>query len=142
MDALCHYLSHEKRLTVNMNNINQSENINIHFNKVSQTNFVDDHTPLAPTPSAAGAAQFLDQLLPKTAGVSSPEQVLIEEIKKRHLATMNTDLSFDSLSAGGLSPEDVLTLQKNVLNANVNVDVVSKLASLLSTSATKLVSMQ
>ncbi|TWP77687.1 EscI/YscI/HrpB family type III secretion system inner rod protein, partial [Escherichia coli] len=22
MDALCHYLSHEKRLTVNMNNIN------------------------------------------------------------------------------------------------------------------------
>ncbi|EED0442462.1 EscI/YscI/HrpB family type III secretion system inner rod protein, partial [Escherichia coli] len=25
-----------------MNNINQSENINIHFNKVSQTNFVDD----------------------------------------------------------------------------------------------------
>ncbi|EFI6133257.1 TPA: EscI/YscI/HrpB family type III secretion system inner rod protein, partial [Escherichia coli] len=39
MDALCHYLSHEKRLTVNMNNINQSENINIHFNKVSQTNF-------------------------------------------------------------------------------------------------------
>ncbi|EER1608335.1 EscI/YscI/HrpB family type III secretion system inner rod protein, partial [Escherichia coli] len=24
-----------------MNNINQSENINIHFNKVSQTNFVD-----------------------------------------------------------------------------------------------------
>ncbi|EER7010661.1 EscI/YscI/HrpB family type III secretion system inner rod protein, partial [Escherichia coli] len=27
-----------------MNNINQSENINIHFNKVSQTNFVDDHT--------------------------------------------------------------------------------------------------
>ncbi len=59
MDALCHYLSHEKRLTVNMNNINQSENINIHFNKVSQTNFVDDHTPLAPTPSAAGAAQFL-----------------------------------------------------------------------------------
>ncbi|EEU3956327.1 EscI/YscI/HrpB family type III secretion system inner rod protein, partial [Escherichia coli] len=41
-----------------MNNINQSENINIHFNKVSQTNFVDDHTPLAPTPSAAGAAQF------------------------------------------------------------------------------------
>ncbi|EEC9214600.1 TPA: EscI/YscI/HrpB family type III secretion system inner rod protein, partial [Escherichia coli] len=26
MDALCHYLSHEKRLTVNMNNINQSEN--------------------------------------------------------------------------------------------------------------------
>ncbi|EEU1177051.1 EscI/YscI/HrpB family type III secretion system inner rod protein, partial [Escherichia coli] len=111
-----------------MNNINQSENINIHFNKVSQTNFVDDHTPLAPTPSAAGAAQFLDQLLPKTAGVSSPEQVLIEEIKKRHLATMNTDLSFDALSAGGLSPEDVLTLQKNVLNANVNVDVVSKLA--------------
>ncbi len=91
MDALYHYLSHEKRLTVNMNNINQSENINIHFNKVSQTNFVDDHTPLAPTPSAAGAAQFLDQLLPKTAGVSSPEQVLIEEIKKRHLATMNTD---------------------------------------------------
>lgn len=142
MDALCHYLSHEKRLTVNMNNINQSENINIHFNKVSQTNFVDDHTPLAPTPSAAGAAQFLDQLLPKTAGVSSPEQVLIEEIKKRHLATMNTDLSFDVLSAGGLSPEDVLTLQKNVLNANVNVDVVSKLASLLSTSVTKLVSMQ
>ncbi len=128
------------RLTVNMNNINQSENI--HFNKVSQTNFVDDHTPLAPTPSAAGAAQFLDQLLPKTAGVSSPEQVLIEEIKKRHLATMNTDLSFDALSAGGLSPEDVLTLQKNVLNANVNVDVVSKLASLLSTSVTKLVSMQ
>ncbi|EEZ4708416.1 EscI/YscI/HrpB family type III secretion system inner rod protein [Escherichia coli] len=125
-----------------MNNINQSENINIHFNKVSQTNFVDDHTPLAPTPSAAGAAQFLDQLLPKTAGVSSPEQVLIEEIKKRHLATMNTDLSFDVLSAGGLSPEDVLTLQKNVLNANVNVDVVSKLASLLSTSVTKLVSMQ
>lgn len=142
MDALCHYLSHEKRLTVNMNNINQSENINIHFNKVSQTNFVDDHTPLAPTPSASGAAQFLDQLLPKTAGVSSPEQVLIEEIKKRHLATMNTDLSFDALSAGGLSPEDVLTLQKNVLNANVNVDVVSKLASLLSTSVTKLVSMQ
>ena len=142
MDALCHYLSHEKRLTVNMNNINQSENINIHFNKVSQTNFVDDHTPLAPTPSAAGAAQFLDQLLPKTAGVSSPEQVLIEEIKKRHLATMNNDLSFDALSAGGLSPEDVLTLQKNVLNANVNVDVVSKLASLLSTSVTKLVSMQ
>lgn len=142
MDALCHYLSHEKRLTVNMNNINQSENINIHFNKVSQTNFVDDHTPLAPTPSAAGAAQFLDQLLPKTAGVSSPEQVLIEEIKKRHLATMNTDLSFDALSAGGLSAEDVLTLQKNVLNANVNVDVVSKLASLLSTSVTKLVSMQ
>lgn len=142
MDALCHYLSHEKRLTVNMNNINQSENINIHFNKVSQTNFVDDHTPLAPTPSAAGAAQFLDQLLPKTAGVSSPEQVLIEEIKKRHLATMNTDLSFDALSAGGLLPEDVLTLQKNVLNANVNVDVVSKLASLLSTSVTKLVSMQ
>lgn len=142
MDALCHYLSHEKRLTVNMNNINQSENINIHFNKVSQTNFVDDHTPLAPTPSAAGAAQFLDQLLPKTAGVSSPEQVLIEEIKKRHLATMNTDLNFDALSAGGLSPEDVLTLQKNVLNANVNVDVVSKLASLLSTSVTKLVSMQ
>ncbi|CTT49581.1 T3SS component [Escherichia coli] len=142
MDALCHYLSHEKRLTVNMNNINQSENINIHFNKVSQTNFVDDHTPLAPTPSAAGAAQFLDQLLPKTAGVSSPEQVLIEEIKKRHLATMNTDLSFDALFAGGLSPEDVLTLQKNVLNANVNVDVVSKLASLLSTSVTKLVSMQ
>lgn len=142
MDALCHYLSHEKRLTVNMNNINQSENINIHFNKVSQTNFVDDHTPLAPTPSAAGAAQFLDQLLPKTAGVSSPEQVLIEEIKKRHLATMNTDLSFDALSAGRLSPEDVLTLQKNVLNANVNVDVVSKLASLLSTSVTKLVSMQ
>ena len=138
MDALCHYLSHAKRLTVNMNNINQSENINIHFNKVSQTNFVDDHTPLAPTPSAAGAAQFLDQLLPKTAGVSSPEQ----EIKKRHLATMNTDLSFDALSAGGLSPEDVLTLQKNVLNANVNVDVVSKLASLLSTSVTKLVSMQ
>ncbi|EKY3320807.1 type III secretion system inner rod subunit SctI [Escherichia coli] len=125
-----------------MNNINQSENINIHFNKVSQTNFVDDHTPLAPTPSAAGAAQFLDQLLPKTAGVSSPEQVLIEEIKKRHLATMNTDLSFDALSAGGLSAEDVLTLQKNVLNANVNVDVVSKLASLLSTSVTKLVSMQ
>ncbi|EFL8396686.1 EscI/YscI/HrpB family type III secretion system inner rod protein [Escherichia coli] len=125
-----------------MNNINQSENINIHFNKVSQTNFVDDHTPLAPTPSAAGAAQFLDQLLPKTAGVSSPEQVLIEEIKKRHLATMNTDLNFDALSAGGLSPEDVLTLQKNVLNANVNVDVVSKLASLLSTSVTKLVSMQ
>ncbi|WXP46683.1 type III secretion system inner rod subunit SctI [Escherichia coli] len=125
-----------------MNNINQSENINIHFNKVSQTNFVDDHTPLAPTPSAAGAAQFLDQLLPKTAGVSSPEQVLIEEIKKRHLATMNTDSSFDALSAGGLSPEDVLTLQKNVLNANVNVDVVSKLASLLSTSVTKLVSMQ
>ncbi|HBN0482586.1 type III secretion system inner rod subunit SctI [Escherichia coli] len=125
-----------------MNNINQSENINIHFNKVSQTNFVDDHTPLAPTPSAAGAAQFLDQLLPKTAGVSSPEQVLIEEIKKRHLATMNTDLSFDALFAGGLSPEDVLTLQKNVLNANVNVDVVSKLASLLSTSVTKLVSMQ
>ncbi|TJB09620.1 EscI/YscI/HrpB family type III secretion system inner rod protein [Escherichia coli] len=125
-----------------MNNINQSENINIHFNKVSQTNFVDDHTPLAPTPSAAGAAQFLDQLLPKTAGVSSPEQVLIEEIKKRHLATMNTDLSFDALSAGRLSPEDVLTLQKNVLNANVNVDVVSKLASLLSTSVTKLVSMQ
>lgn len=71
-----------KRLTVNMNNINQSENINIHFNKVSQTNFVDDHAPLAPTPSAAGAAQFLDQLLPKTAGVSSPEQVLIEEIKR------------------------------------------------------------
>lgn len=123
-----------------MSNINQSENI--HFNKVSQTNFVDEHTPLAPTPSAAGAAQFLDQLLPKTAGVSSPEQVLIEEIKKRHLATMNTDLSFDTLSAGGLSPEDVLTLQKNVLNANVNVDVVSKLASLLSTSVTKLVSMQ
>ncbi|EET7652201.1 type III secretion system LEE inner rod protein EscI, partial [Escherichia coli] len=48
----------------------------------------------------------------------------------------------DALSAGGLSPEDVLTLQKNVLNANVNVDVVSKLASLLSTSVTKLVSMQ
>ncbi len=47
MDALCHYLSHEKRLTVNMNNINQSENINIHFNKVSQTNFVDDHTPVS-----------------------------------------------------------------------------------------------
>ena len=123
-----------------MSNINQSENI--HFNKVSQTNFVDEHTPLAPTPSAAGAAQFLDQLLPKTAGVSYPEQVIIEEIKKRHLATMNTDLSFDALSAGGLSPEDVLTLQKNVLNANVNVDVVSKLASLLSTSVTKLVSMQ
>ncbi|HFO6240973.1 TPA: type III secretion system inner rod subunit SctI [Escherichia coli] len=121
-----------------MNNINQSENINIQLNKASQTNVVDEHIPL----SAAGAAQFLDQLLPKTAGVSSPEQVLIEEIKKRHLATMNTDLSFDALSAGGLSPEDVLTLQKNVLNANVNVDVVSKLASLLSTSVTKLVSMQ
>ncbi|WXM96344.1 type III secretion system inner rod subunit SctI [Escherichia coli] len=125
-----------------MNNINQSENINIQLNKASQTNFVDEHTPLAPAPSAAGAAQFLDQLLPKTAGVSSPEQVLIEEIKKRHLATMNSDFSFDALSAGGLSPEDVLTLQKNVLNANVNVDVVSKLASLLSTSVTKLVSMQ
>lgn len=138
MDALCHCLSHEKRLTVNMNNINQSENINIQLNKASQTNVVDEHIP----PSAAGAAQFLDQLLPKTAEVSSPEQVLIEEIKKRHLATMNTDLSFDALSAGGLSPEDVLTLQKNVLNANVNVDVVSKLASLLSTSVTKLVSMQ
>ncbi|HFO9997901.1 TPA: EscI/YscI/HrpB family type III secretion system inner rod protein, partial [Escherichia coli] len=26
MDALCYCLSHEKRLTVNMNNINQSEN--------------------------------------------------------------------------------------------------------------------
>ncbi|EHI8853984.1 type III secretion system LEE inner rod protein EscI, partial [Escherichia coli] len=112
------------------------------LNKAPQTNFVDEHTSLASAPSAAGAAQFLDQLLPKTAGVSSPEQVLIEEIKKRHLATMNSDLSFDALSAGGLSPEDVLTLQKNVLNANVNVDVVSKLASLLSTSVTKLVSMQ
>ncbi|EFC7083114.1 type III secretion system inner rod subunit SctI [Escherichia coli] len=125
-----------------MNNINQSENINIQLNKATQTNFVDEHTSLASAPSAAGAAQFLDQLLPKTAGVSSPEQVLIEEIKKRHLATMNSDLSFDALSAGWLSPEDVLTLQKNVLNANVNVDVVSKLASLLSTSVTKLVSMQ
>ncbi|ELM0416315.1 type III secretion system inner rod subunit SctI [Escherichia coli] len=125
-----------------MNNINQSENINIQLNKAFQTNVVDEHIPLASPPSAAGAAQFLDQLLPKTAGVSSPEQVLIEEIKKRHLATMYTDLSFDALSAGGLSPEDVLTLQKNVLNANVNVDVVSKLASLLSTSVTKLVSMQ
>ncbi|EEW3809757.1 EscI/YscI/HrpB family type III secretion system inner rod protein [Escherichia coli] len=125
-----------------MNNINQSENINIQLNKAPQTNFVDEHTSLASAPSAAGAAQFLDQLLPKTAGVSSPEQVLIEEIKKRHLATMNSDLSFDALSAGGFSPEDVLTLQKNVLNANVNVDVVSKLASLLSTSVTKLVSMQ
>ena len=142
MDVLCPCLFHKKRLTVNMNNINQSENINIQLNKASQTNFVDEHTPLAPAPSAAGAAQFLDQLLPKTAGVSSPEQVLIEEIKKRHLATMNSDLRFDALSAGGLSPEDVLTLQKNVLNANVNVDVVSKLASLLSTSVTKLVSMQ
>ena len=140
MDVLCPCLFHKKRLTVNMNNINQSENINIQLNKASQTNFVDEHTPLAPAPSAAGAAQFLDQLLPKTAGVSSPEQVLIEEIKQRHLATMNSDLS--ALSAGGLSPEDVLTLQKNVLNANVNVDVVSKLASLLSTSVTKLVSMQ
>ncbi|WXP47515.1 type III secretion system inner rod subunit SctI [Escherichia coli] len=125
-----------------MNNINQSENINIQLNKAPQTNFVDEHTSLASAPSAAGAAQFLNQLLPKTAGVSSPEQVLIEEIKKRHLATMNSDSSFDALSAGGLSPEDVLTLQKNVLNANVNVDVVSKLASLLSTSVTKLVSMQ
>ncbi|EHK3629059.1 EscI/YscI/HrpB family type III secretion system inner rod protein, partial [Escherichia coli] len=32
MDALCHCLSHEKRLTVNMNNINQSKNINIQLN--------------------------------------------------------------------------------------------------------------
>ena len=87
MDALCYCLSHEKRLTVNMNNINQSENINIQLNKASQTNVVDEHIPLASSPSAAGAAQFLDQLLPKTAGVSSPEQVLIEEIKKRHLRT-------------------------------------------------------
>lgn len=101
MDVLCPCLFHKKRLTVNMNNINQSENVNIQLNKASQTNFVDEHTPLAPAPSAAGAAQFLDQLLPKTAGVSSPEQVLIEEIKKRHLATMNSDLSFDALSAGG-----------------------------------------
>ncbi len=59
MDALCYCLSHEKRLTVNMNNINQSENINIQFNKASQTNVVDEHIPLASTPSAAGAAQFL-----------------------------------------------------------------------------------
>ncbi|EEW4296168.1 EscI/YscI/HrpB family type III secretion system inner rod protein, partial [Escherichia coli] len=61
MDALCYCLSHEKRLTVNMNNINQSENINIQLNKTSQTNVVDEHIPLASTPSAAGAAQFLDQ---------------------------------------------------------------------------------
>ncbi|EGE3153215.1 EscI/YscI/HrpB family type III secretion system inner rod protein, partial [Escherichia coli] len=47
MDALCYCLSHEKRLTVNMNNINQSENINIQLNKASQTNVVDEHIPLA-----------------------------------------------------------------------------------------------
>ncbi|EKI2970594.1 EscI/YscI/HrpB family type III secretion system inner rod protein, partial [Escherichia coli] len=46
-----------------MNNINQSENINIQLNKAFQTNVVDEHIPLASTPSAAGAAQFLDQLL-------------------------------------------------------------------------------
>ncbi len=104
MDALCHCLSHEKRLTVNMNNINQSENINIQLNKAFQTNVVDEHIPLASTPSAAGAAQFLINYSLKRRSVF-PEQVLIEEIKKRHLATMNTDLSFDALSAGGLSPK-------------------------------------
>lgn len=97
---------------------------------------------LQPSPSAVSAAQFLDQLLPKTAAIASPEQVLIEEIKKRHLTTMNTNLSLDTLSAGGLSPENLIDLQKTVLNANINIDVVSKLASLLSTSITKLVSVQ
>ncbi|HAT8015387.1 type III secretion system inner rod subunit SctI [Citrobacter rodentium] len=125
-----------------MNNMNQSEKINIQLNNTSQTNFVDEYTPLAPTPSAAGAAQFLDQLLPKTAGVSSPERVLIEEIKKKHLATMDTNRRFDALSAGELSIEELRILQKKVLNANVNVDVLSKFASLLSTSLTKLISQQ
>ncbi|CBG89729.1 T3SS component [Citrobacter rodentium ICC168] len=122
--------------------MNQSEKINIQLNNTSQTNFVDEYTPLAPTPSAAGAAQFLDQLLPKTAGVSSPERVLIEEIKKKHLATMDTNRRFDALSAGELSIEELRILQKKVLNANVNVDVLSKFASLLSTSLTKLISQQ
>ncbi|EON8428009.1 type III secretion system LEE inner rod protein EscI, partial [Escherichia coli] len=44
MDVLCPCLFHKKRLTVNMNNINQSENINIQLNKAPQTNFVDEHT--------------------------------------------------------------------------------------------------
>ncbi|EQA8683658.1 type III secretion system LEE inner rod protein EscI, partial [Escherichia coli] len=39
MDVLCPCLFHKKRLTVNMNNINQSENINIQLNKAPQTNF-------------------------------------------------------------------------------------------------------
>ncbi|EFE0026016.1 EscI/YscI/HrpB family type III secretion system inner rod protein, partial [Escherichia coli] len=33
-----------------MNNINQSENINIQLNKAPQTNFVDEHTSLASAP--------------------------------------------------------------------------------------------
>ncbi|EHK2709873.1 type III secretion system inner rod subunit SctI, partial [Salmonella enterica] len=37
---------------------------------------------------------------------------------------------------------NLIDLQKTVLNANINIDVVSKFASLLSTSITKLVSVQ
>ncbi len=59
MDALCYCLSHEKRLTVNMNNINQSENINIQLNKASQTNVVDEHIPLASTPLQPERLSFL-----------------------------------------------------------------------------------
>ncbi|GAJ68496.1 MULTISPECIES: type III secretion system inner rod subunit SctI [Edwardsiella] len=89
------------------------------------------------------ASQFLSQLLPSTASVASPEQVLIEEIKRRHFNALNApDLNFDDLAAGKLSPTDMLQLQRSVLNANVNIDVISKLASLFSTSITKLTSMQ
>lgn len=121
--------------------MNSIQNINnAASNAIQKTNGESIQSP--PSPSAASAAQFLDQLLPKTAVIASPEQVLIEEIKKRHLNVMNTDLSLNTLSAGGLSPENLIDLQRTVLNANINIDVVSKLASLLSTSITKIVSVQ
>ncbi len=42
-----------------MNNINQSENINIQLNKAPQTNFVDEHTSLASAPLRQVRLSFL-----------------------------------------------------------------------------------